>query len=716
MSISQSASNAFVTRLLSSVAVLPPLTAAMLTPAAAQTALELPGIVVEGATLEVPPPAPQRRPVAASTPSPAPSSSTAEAPAGPPVEAAEETATDAGPPSDQVAGIPRAQLGTAVTVVTGEDLQRQQIRHAADALRSLPGVTVARTGSPAGLTNVRIRGGEANHTLVLIDGIEANAGSDGSFDFSDLLAEDIERIEVIRGPQSALYGSNAVGGVVNIITRSGKGPIKAIARAEAGSFDTRGVAARVSGGSERVWGAVTVQHRESDGYNIAPEGPMGENDGYRLTSLSATAGAMLAENVRLNLSIRHSEKHLDRDDEDPQRTRDGWLIQSDSLSFSDSRVLLMGADLRWNMLDGDLTHVVKATRNLTNRDDVAFFGGAEFPAFNTDDAYELSYQATYRFITPGIGAKHTITGLLDHKRELFENQSTAGLVSASRRRTGAATEWRGDFFDRVYLSAGVRHDNYIVDEFTTWRTGISVPIPELGIRPHASAGTGVKMPTLFEKFGQTPFFDPDPNLKPEKSKGWDAGVEFAVWQGRALIDVTYFESDLVDRIETIFGAISTVRNIPGKSQRDGIELSGKVQLSESLKLGLSYTYLDAVGTDGQKEVRRPRHAARGDLTYAFHDGRGQLQISAAYQGEADDLALAPDFETEGRVTLDDYWLVSAAASYKLNPGVEIYGRVENLFDEDYEEVFGFETAGIAAYAGLKWTFDYERLGDGLSLK
>src|SRR5690606_27946328 len=206
-----------------------------------------------------------------------------------------------------------AHLGTAVTVVTGEDLQRQQIRHAADALRSLPGVSVNRTGSPAGLTQVRIRGAEHNHTLVLIDGIEANAGSDGGFDFSDLMTEVIERIEVIRGPQSALYGSNAVGGVINITTRSGKGPLTVTARAEGGSFGTLGGAVRAAGGSDRAWGALALQHQGSRGFNLAPEGLLGEDDGFRITSFSATGGAVLADNIRLGVNIRRSDKHLDRD-------------------------------------------------------------------------------------------------------------------------------------------------------------------------------------------------------------------------------------------------------------------------------------------------------------------------------------------------------------------------------------------------------------------
>src|SRR5690606_8985093 len=276
-----------------------------------------------------------------------------------------EAGVEAGAEADQVAGISTAKLGTAVTVVTGEDLRRPQIRHAADALRSLPGVSVNRTGSPAGSPQVRGRGAEANHTLVLIDGIEANAGSDGSFDFSDLLAEDIERIEVIRGPQSALYGSNAIGGVINIVTKGAKGPLKAVARAEGGSFGTVDGAVRVSGGNDRVWGSVAAEQKRSDGFNISPGGNLGDKDGFRISSFSAKGGAMLSDNIRLDLQVRRSEKQLDRDDETGLDSRGGWIISSDSFSRYDSSVLLMAANLRWDMLDGNLTHLFRATRNIT---------------------------------------------------------------------------------------------------------------------------------------------------------------------------------------------------------------------------------------------------------------------------------------------------------------------------------------------------------------
>jgi len=681
----------------------------------AQSAQVLPGILVEGATLEAPP---------ARAPKPAPSSAasavaTADAPEAAAVEEEAVTA-DAEAASG---GIPAAQLGTAVTVVTGEDLRRQQVRHAADALRSLPGVSVSRMGSPASVTQVRIRGAEGNHILVLIDGIEANTGSNGMFDFSDLLTEDIERIEVIRGPQSALYGSNAVGGVINVITKKGGGPLSVTARAEGGSFGTTEGAARVSGGNGRIWGSATVQHQRSDGFNIAPQGHLGEKDGYEITSLSASAGAMLADNIRLDLNIRHSDKRLDRDDQTGLDTRDGWIIASDTFSRTNSNVLLMGANLRWDMLGGDLTHLFKASRNLTSWKDIDYGFGLGSPTETDDDAYRFSYQSTYRFATPALGIRHAITGLVDHGRETFENDTSSGLVEASRKQTGFAAEWRGDVFERVYLSAGVRHDdNDTFNDFTTWRTGISIPIPELGIRPHASAGTGVKAPTMIEQFGFFPSFTPNPNLKPEESEGWDAGVEFTLLKGRAIVDVTYFDTDLRDKIKTefvacpVYGFCASPINLAGVSKRQGIEVDARFQVLPSLSIGLAYTYLDGVDSTGTREIRRPPHAARGDVTYQFHDGRGTLRLAAIYNGEMDDAVFgwAPPFS--GRVTLDDYWLISAAASYKLRDDLEIYGRVENLFDEDYEEVFGYSTAGVAAYAGLRWTFDLDRPGAGLAMK
>jgi vitamin B12 transporter len=683
-------------------------------PVSAQSPQVLPGILVEGATLEAKPASRPRQ---------------SEQPGAPGSAGMGEGEAVAGPVSgSEVGGIPTDRLGSSVTVVTGEELRRQQVRSAAEALRSLPGVSVSRTGGIGGLTQVRLRGAESNHTLVLIDGVEANVGSDGTFDFSDLLVEDIERIEVIRGPQSALYGSNAVGGVVNVITRRGIGPANIMTRVEAGGFNTRDGAARISGGSERLWGALTVQRRQTDGFNIAPDGPLGEEDGSRLTSLSARAGAMLANNIRLDLTTRWVDKKGDRDDQTGLNSRDGFIIASDSFSRFASTVLLMGANLRWDALGGDLTHIFSATRNLTTRDDVqiADFGfgfGPPSPFANTDDAYKAAYQATYRFTTPWAMARHGITGLIERGRETFESRPAfGGAVSAARNQTAFAAEWRGEFLDRIFLTAGVRRDdNDTFQDFTTWRTTLTVPLPEIGLRPHASAGTGVKAPTLIEQFGSTSNFVSNPGLKPEESFGWDAGLEFTFLGGRAALDVTYFAADLRNKIRTEFvSMLDPTRpidcrpgdlfcaypvNLQGSAQRKGVEIAGRFQLMPALSLGLAYTYLDAVENTGVREIRRPPHAARADLNYGFDNGRGKLHLAAVYNGVAyDEVFGAPFFFPVQRLALDDYLLASAALSYELQQGVEVYGRIENLFNQRYEEVFGFNTAGTAAYAGVRLTF------------
>jgi vitamin B12 transporter len=254
--------------------VLTPGMLAVAAPASAEETTELPAIVVEGATLEAP------KAVKKTT-----------TPSSQPVQGG-TTGTDlvgTGKAADSQAtgSVPIEQVGAAVSVVTRQDLENRQIRYAADALRSLPGVEVSTTGGVGNLTQVRIRGAEANQTLVLIDGIEANNPTDGEFDFSNLATADIERIEVIRGPMSGIYGSSAVGGVINIITRGGRGPLTFTARAEGGSFDTGGTTVGMSAGNAKGSLAISHDRRKTDGFNISPFG--GEEDGSKLSTFSARA-------------------------------------------------------------------------------------------------------------------------------------------------------------------------------------------------------------------------------------------------------------------------------------------------------------------------------------------------------------------------------------------------------------------------------------------
>ncbi len=590
-------------------------------------------------------------------------------------------------------GIPAAQVGSAVTVVTGAQLRASQVRHAGDALRSLPGVHVNRSGGVSNFTQVRMRGAEGNHTLVLVDGIEANSTSGGEFDFSNLLTNDIERIEVIRGGHSGIYGSKAIGGVINIITKSGKGPITLEASAEGGGFETRGIAARISGGTDQMWLSASMQHQASNSFNIAIVGE--ENDPWRNTAVSLKGGAQITDGVTLDFTLRNSKKFLNFDRE--ARAPGSLLnVATDAPNTSDTNVFLGGANLKWELFDGALTQVLRATRNRTNLESSTTFGNTE----NLSESSKYGYLITYRFDTPLlVSARHTFSGLIEKQFEGFTPRfSFTDARKREREQVAAVAEYRGEFANRVFLSGNFRQDrNNTFEDFTTWHTGISIPTPEIGIRPHASAGTSVALPGMFEQFGSIlGIFTGNPDLEPEKSFGWDAGVEFTLPFGNALLDVTYFKANLENEIR---GFGNTTRNLEGESTRSGLEVALKSQLYPWLYLGASYTYLNANEPDGTQESRRPKHTGKAEVIALFDQGRGNVSLSAAYNGHMTDRNFGTFPATI--VTLDEYVLMSLAASYKIKPQIELFGRVENLLNADYEEISGYNTPQIAAYAGLR---------------
>lgn len=665
---------------------------ALSTAAALAQTTALPGIVVQGTTIAAPPVAP-----------------------GPAVPASRPVAPAALEP--EAGGIPIDRTGTAVNVITGEELRRTQVRTVGEALRGAPGISVSRTGGASGLTVVRMRGGEANHTLVLIDGVQANDATTGAFDFSDLSTDNIERIEIIRGPQSGLYGSNALSGVINVMTRGGRGPLELQVRAEVGSFDTGDAAVRVSGGNERAWGSVSYHVRDSNGFDISPIGR--ERDGSRLATFAARGGVRIFDGVTLDFSLRKTDKYGERDTEGgPVGT---LAVQVDDNASFTNQTWLGAANLRWDMLDGHLTHILRVTRNETRTVDTS----TTFMSNNISEAVKTGYLTTYRFETPALlNSTHAITGLLERESESFLPLSDfADGIERDRSRIATAAEYKGTFFRRLDLAGNLRRDdNNAFADFTTWRTSASLRMPEIGLRPHASIGTGVKLPTMLELYGLLPgFFTPNPNLQPEESTGWDAGIELTLARGAFILDVTYFEADLTNRINGLAPGPAftfTAVNLPGISQRDGVEVAARWQIMPSLLLSGAYTHLHAVDADGADELRKPRHSAKADLTYLIDGGRGSVTVGAHYNGLQDDQAfriLAYSFGSPvtaaERVTLDDYVLISAAATYKLQPGVEIYGRVENVFDANYQEIFGFNSAGVAAYGGVRLTFG----GEGPSL-
>lgn len=681
-------------------------------------AAELPPVVVQGATLEAKRPAPAKAAKPGATEDAVPAANAKKraqssqsgpeataAPAGVPgidVVTAPATTSATG---DYTGGVPADRLGTSVSVVTGEELRARQVRDAADALRSLPGVSVSRGSGFAGLTEVRIRGAESNHTKVLIDGVEANDPTTGAFDFSNLSAEDIERIEVVRGPQSGIYGSNASGGVVNVVTRSGRGPLTAVVQGEAGSYRTSAGSLRLSGGNDAFWISALAATRRVDGFNVSPTGP--EKDPMRINTLAFRGGARIVEGVTLDFNMRNVSKSAARDGFDGP---DGGLATAfdDASTFVNS-VWLGSANLTWVSLGGALTQQLRVSRSETKvRDvDTSFF----FTSNNIGEALKYGYVVTYRHDTPSLAARHTVTAMIERESDTFTALSDfADGLPHERNQLSFAGEVRGEYFGRLFVTGNVRHDdNDAFKNFDTWRTSVSLKVPEAGLRPHASIGTGVRAPTMFEQFGFFGLFTPNPDLKPEETFGWDAGLEFTALGGRAILDVTYFKQDITDKIRT---TVTKAVNLDGVSRHEGVEVSARWRLTPELTVGGAYTWLEARDADGQTEARKPEHAAKLDLDYAFAGGKGHINVAAIYTGSARDDAFRVLFHSFGfpalqaeSVTLADYWLVNVAASYKVAPGIEVFGRVENLLDTAYREQFSYNTPGIAGYAGVKFTFE-----------
>jgi len=672
--------------------------------AKAQAPTVLPGIVVEGATLSKPPARAKRR-VAADATEPAPSSGET-VDDGPDASSAANVGDPVG--SDAPRGYEADTIGTTVSVVTGRQLAEQQIRHAGDALRGLPGVSVSRQGSVAAQTQVRIRGAEGNHTLVLVDGIVANQPGTGEFDFSNLPAEQIERIEVIKGAQSSLYGSGAIGGVVNIVTKRGRGPASATVWAEAGSFKTAESGITVSGGSDRAHGLVSYSVRNSNGFNISADG--NETDASAMRSFIMKGGISPTENFSVDVVVRNVDKRGDRDGD--LFALSGLSRQTDTFSHFASNVWLAGIEAKLGTFDNRLEHRVRYNYAETILEDTDIGAFGTFFAQNDNARRNAAYLATLDLGTPSLAGilRHSLTGLVEHESETF-NQVTGDNLTRERTRLAYAGEYRADVLDRLTFTANLRHDdNETFDDFTTWRVAASMRLMDRsspwGLRPHASYGTAVKLPTMVEQFGQFAGFVPNPNLEAEESTGWDAGLELSLARGAIVVDATYFSANLENEIVTRFLPFfqTTVENLIGESTREGVELSARWRPYAWLSFGAAYTWLDSRDDKGLPEIRRARDSGRLDATMTFAGGRGTLTLAAAYNGETPDLAFGlPTFESV-RVKLDDYWLATIAARYKLRPGVEIFGRVENVFDADYQEVYGFETAGIAGFAGLKLTF------------
>ena len=580
------------------------------------------------------------------------------------------------------------QTPASVTLIDARRIERLGSPLVPDLLRLVPSVAVATSGPAGSLTQVRIRGAEANHTLLFVEGIRANDPAAGNEPRFELLNADLaSRIEVVRGPQSALWGSEAIGGVVAVSGETpGTGGTQAFV--EAGSRDSWRGAARSELGNADQGLSLGIAGQRSDGIDSFLGG--GEKDGYRNLGLRAAGRFRLSPAFLLGASgfALRGKSEFDG--------YDAFFQRSDTLDETHNR--LAAGRLFAELGSRDKGYAVASASLLgsSNRNEL----GDEFLNRTEARRRTLGLEGGHRF------GKHRLIAALESERETFEARDTAfgGFTNQdrSRRHESLTAEWRVENVGPVSAGLAVRHDIFSrFKDSTSFRASLRGDLGS-GVSVSANYGEGIAQPTFFDLYGFFPgSFVGNPQLKPESSRGGEVSLRYA--SDRLGASVAYFRQRLKDEIATLFlpDFTSTAANADGKSKRQGVELEGYYHHSEALRLSLNYAWLDAsepdVGGAQLKEPRRPRHS--GSL--ALDGTRGRLSYGAAiaYSGTRRDTNF--DAFPALPVRLDPYWLASARVAYRLIDELEAHVRVANAFDDDYQDAVSYRSEGRSIHAGLR---------------
>lgn len=572
----------------------------------------------------------------------------------------------------------------SVSVLTADDLAIRMSPNAADQLRAVPGVGVSRSGGAGALTQIRLRGAEANHTLVLLDGIEVSDPVNGETDFGLLTGIGTTRIEVLRGEASSIHGSDAIGGVVSLTTDAKKG-LQAFG--EVGTQNTSRVSASYAGESGAARFGVGISGFTTAGVDVSGLG--GETDGSDALSGRVRGAIDLDSGWTVSgLALaRRSNANIDSDTD-----FDGLLNNVDRQTQADQ--YLLGASLSGKT--GRVGHVFRTSYNEVTRKNTT--DGAR-----TDDSAGERLKVSW---SPSlIFANQVLTGLIDYEKEDYDRTDVvyAGLSDASERfeSLGLAAQYQVTVGALDLVASGRFDDNDgKFDDASTWRVGAGYGFDAVSARARASVGTGVKNPTFTELFGFFPgSFIGNPDLRPEQSTSWEIGWDQKL--GAATFSAAYFEADLEDEIYTVFDSSfnSTAANRIGKSRRSGVELSGRWQVADGLRVAGQVTFLHSQSDQGSDEIRVPGNTASVSVDWQPDPDGYRIGAALDYVGDQDDF----DFGSfpPRRVTLDAYTLFSARFEYKITERMAFTLRGENLFNETATDVFGYETPGAAVLVGLK---------------
>jgi len=626
--------------------------------------------------------------------------------------------------------IPLSTVSSSVTVITREELERHQVGSVADALRTVPGLTVVATGSGGALTSVFPRGGESDYSLVFIDGIQSNTFG-GGFDFAHLPVVNIERIEIVRGPQSALHGSNAIGSVIRIITRRGGAPA-ASTSVEGGSFDTYRLAAATSGELRGwQWGAST-EHLASNNFNghRTERGETVRNDDYERHSVSAAGGWRDQRGATIRGDVRYSQD---------ERGFPGPFGSDPGGTYGGIDTVSRGVNDRWLTSIGGSFLVGRARVNgetTYSRIDGNFtssFGDAE--SWSRRTTARLQADTT---LARGLETSMGLELLGERAGGSFITATGNVLVPVERGLAGFFAEARWTHAARLFVTTGVRVER-ITRQALPGNAAAFSPRPPFDddtvvsanpklsaawyvrstdgnfTKVRAAAGTGIRPPDVFEIA-----FTDNPSLKPERSRSFEAGVDQTLLRGRGLVEATAFFNNYDDLIVATgsFRGSSRFRtdNISNARSR-GLEIAGTARgrlgslRGAGLQLRVAYTLLDteilAVDqsntapppfTVGDRLLRRPKHQFSSDVL--LDAGRLTAFVQGGARSSVRDVD--PSFGTFGGLfDAPGYTTWNAGAAWKLLSRIEVFGRITNLFDRDYEEALGFPALGRSAMVGLR---------------
>ena len=616
--------------------------------------------------------------------------------------------------------VPLKNVAASVTVITKEEIEARQVTEVSQLLREVPGLNVTQQGSRGSLTTVFPRGGNSNFNLVLIDGVKVNDAG-GFFDFGDLSTDNIERIEIIRGPHSALYGADAMGSVIQIFTKKGKGAPRIEASFAGGNLNTFEEKVNLSGGAERVGYSLAVGRTDTDG-------SLGINNAFHETVVSGRLDYAIDKALDLSFVARYSDSLF----EFPTGGAGDRFEPLDPNQSSDRQRLLVSGKANhsltpWWQQTFQLGWYQQHFGTHDRRDPCCDFSTLQ----STNEERRFSLDYFWNLAAPTVfDISNLLTAGFAYEWQGF-NQRTVGTDtdfpfsssnSDSRDNKAFYLQNQLDWQKRLFLTAGFRvDDSSTFGSEVTPRVSAAYVIPATDTKIRGSYGEGIKEPTFIDNFGDgSAFSRGNVNLKPERSTSWEIGLDQSVLKGLADLSATYFHQRFEDLITAVFvpeppSGFFRAENLR-RARAEGVEVAARIRPGFGLTVSGTYTFLvTKVLDDGDVEsvtvqegkplVRRPKHS--GSLIIDHVWNRLHTNLTATFVGDRADVFFDPVTFQSQRVTASGYATVDLAASYLLLKDrlhlreLTAFGKILNLFDEQYEQIFGFSAPGITFLLGLK---------------